>query len=325
VTSRDPGDVRRRGRRGYAWLQFHYEIRRGRLRRAARSLERALDRDSRLEFATYACSRLDIPVGISTPRGIWFVQVGDDISKQLLEGGVYEEGTSIAALHALERAGLLERKPWVVIAGANIGTTVVPFVAAGYQVLAIEPIALTRNLLLANLAVRRMLSSVRVAACAIDESEGEVSMSVSQGLGQSEVLPSDGASATYVARQLGTERHHEVVRASRLGAILEECGVSPASVSMVFSDVQGHEAAVVATGVDLWADGTLLVCEVWPTALERHGGLHPFLYLVGKNFSQFAIIDGARVGDFRPIDGFAAEILNRPKGDRWSRNVILVP
>jgi hypothetical protein len=95
----------------------------------------------------------------------------------------------------------------------------------------------------------------------------------------------------------------------RLDDLVDECGLTPGEIALVWADVQGSEPAVIRTGSRLWAHGVPLYLEVEPALLERHGGIQPFESCVRENFVSFVprdvLVGHAAVPQPAPIGEFS--------------------
>jgi FkbM family methyltransferase len=193
----------------------------------------------------------------------------------------------------------------VVDVGANIGTTAVPFALAGYDVLAIEPVPATFELLERNVADNGLGSRITCVRQAITSQPGPVEMVLAGSMGQSELAVDRPG---FLADGYDIVDRVEVM-GGPLGALLEEHGVAPADVALVWSDVQGAELEVITTAAALWDVGVPLFVEVWPDGLDAHGGVAEFLAEVARVFTSVEV-DGAPWSMGR----FADEVLSIEAG-----------
>lgn len=149
--------------------------------------------------------------------------------------GLYEVDDMAFVAHALRDEDLF------VDVGANIGSyTVLAAGVAGARTLACEPIPSTRTRLLRNVAVNHLEALVQVAAVAVSDREGIVTMT------------SDRDTTNLVAADGDL-----VVRATSLDTLL--AGDVPAVMKI---DVEGHEAAVLRGARQTLADERLLALVV---------------------------------------------------------------
>jgi FkbM family methyltransferase len=209
----------------------------------------------------------------------WTIDVGDTIGEELFGDGSFHREEVRAVLNWLgERSGI------VVDAGANIGPTSIEFARSGRDVVAIEPVPSTFELLEKNVIQNHLEGKIRCLQRAISTST-EVTMWLTSASGQNEVMVAGQQPGFH---QFGvTERLPIQVVGAGLAEILEMCDCQPEDVALVWSDTQGCETAVVLTGLPLWAAGVPLWTEVWPNGLELHGGAGAFVGAVEQHFSGF--------------------------------------
>lgn len=205
----------------------------------------------------------------------WRVDTGDEIGEQLYTTGSYEAAEIAAVLGWLPRA-----TGTVVDLGANVGTTTIPFALAGYEVVAIEPIVATYSMLVENVTRNAVADRVRCINAAVVDEPGPVRMYTGTGSGQAEVAVAGRDPAML---RWGGQGDEVVVDGIRL----EDVGLVPAGVALVWADVQGSEASVIQTGAFLWEAGVPLYLEVDPTSLDLHGGVRHFVELVERHFGSY--------------------------------------
>jgi FkbM family methyltransferase len=232
----------------------------------------------------------------------WTVDTGDEIGRELYVTGVYE-GVEIAAV--LEWLTENDAKKFLVDLGANVGTTSIPFALAGYDVLAVEPVPATFEMLTTNVRRNGLDGSVQCAQRAISAADGHVRMWTGFGSGQAELTLDGEQPEEDVA---GARGDLIEVSSSRLDSVLAAHGVHAQSVGLVWADVQGSETAVIQTGTALWAAGVPLYLEVDPSRLAAHGGLDTFERAVCDHFVSFIPRDELVLGRPapRPVNVFSA-------------------
>jgi FkbM family methyltransferase len=219
----------------------------------------------------------------------WITDIGDAIASDLYVFGSYEGPRVTAVLEWTRSQG---RRGTLVDVGANIGTTTVPFAQAGYEVIAIEPVPSTFDMLCRNVARNGIDGQVRCVQQAITDSPGWVDMWRGFGSGQSEVAVEGQAPGV---DRWGDRGELVTVPSGPLDAI-----VACTEVALVWADVQGSESSVIATGAPLWAAGVPLHLEVDPHSLGIHGGVARFLDLAIAHFAGFLHDDLTAAP--RPID-----------------------
>jgi hypothetical protein len=79
------------------------------------------------------------------------------------------------------------------------------------------------------------------------------------------------------------------VPALPLESVVAQAGARPEQVAFVWSDTQGFETQVLASGRALWAAGTPAYVELWPEALERHGGIAACAAVARASFRGFIL------------------------------------
>lgn len=193
---------------------------------------------------------------------------------------------------------LVPARPWCVDVGANVGAPTVFFARdMGRRVVAVEPVRENADLLRRNVDVNGFGDQVRIVEAAVASEEGTIEVMRAVHDGDSEIA------ATGVA---GVER--QSVRARRLDDIVAGEGVDPGAVAFVWSDTQGFETHVLRSGTSLWRAGVPLFVEVWPAALERHGGVDAFLAEVRTHFRHFIpsreLTAGHALAEPRPVAEF---------------------
>jgi FkbM family methyltransferase len=209
----------------------------------------------------------------------WRTDVGDEIGGQLYRTGSYERDEIAAVLRWLDgKAGV------VVDAGANVGTTSIPFAQAGYRVVAIEPVAETFEMLSVNVSRNGFSGHVTCVRQAVSEQAGTLEMWTGTGSGQAEVVV---AGAPPALLRWGATGQRVVVPAGPLNALLDELTIEPSEVALVWADVQGAETSVIRTGTELWAAGVPLYLEVFPAGLDLHAGINEFIAAVRGHFAGF--------------------------------------
>lgn len=219
----------------------------------------------------------------------WMVDTGDEIGRTLFTTGGYETD-AIAALLARFPTGT------VVDLGANVGTTTIPFAAAGHDVVAVEPVPHTFDMLRTNVERNGHAGRVQCVNAAIADEPGTVMMWTGFGSGQAEVAV-DGQEPGMT--RWGSKGNTVEVDAMTLAEI------APSDTALVWADVQGSETSVIRTGVDLWASGTPLYLEVDPPSLELHSGLDTFCDAASEHFASFLPRNAMLAGETpRPIGDF---------------------
>jgi FkbM family methyltransferase len=176
----------------------------------------------------------------------------------------------------------------IVDVGANIGTSTIPFAQArpGCRVVAIEPVpdvfaVLRRNV--ADNGLTGRVTCVEAAISADGRDRAEMILPAGNG-GGGEIRRPD--------RQPSFAGRHAVrgvvdVRAAGLADLLRAHGVAPERVAFVWSDSQGSETDVIASGSSLWAAGVPLFTELDPSTWGGRDGVEAFLAVAFRHFAAF--------------------------------------
>jgi len=283
--------------------------------------------DRRVAMALLAADDSNLKIEFERDGLRWCADVGSLVAIELYSSGTYE-GPAIEAILDWLRA----RKPsgTIVDAGANIGTTSIPFALAGYHVIAIEPIPATFAMLVTNVERNGLSDRVTCIQSAVSQHSGEIAMWTGAGSGQSEVAV-EGSDPSMT--RWAPARELLPVPAGALDELLDEHGVDPTDVALVWADVQGSETDVIRTGAGLWANRVPLYLEVDPTMIELHAGIDGFTAAVRTSFGAFLSRDdlvaarseqpierfGAWLASIRPNEYSDALLIPRDEGSRGIR------
>lgn len=214
----------------------------------------------------------------------------------------------------------------VVEIGANFGSHTVPFALAGLRVLAVEPVPLLFELLNENVRQNGLGDRVRCHRAAISQVPGSGRVLSPATNGGGSELAIDGRAPTFAPR-LPTASTAEVTL-EPLDRVLERHAVDPGDVAFAWSDAQGCEADVIASGRSLWAAGVPLYAELWPQGLEQQASVAEFLALAGRHFRSFIEAQALAAGrlERRPV-GELADLIEssgwRSDPD-WHTDVLLL-
>jgi FkbM family methyltransferase len=271
-----------------------------------------------------AMSRDDVElVGFRRQGREWLASIhGGPVSSMLFRCGHFQGDEIDALLAWLKATGRLEGRTHAIDVGANIGTTTVPLADAGLEVIAIEP--MTNNFDLLSWHVKRngLTDRVTLVFAAVAREPGELQMAFDAGnWGGSEVV--GGAEPPPFARPDTVVR----VPALPLSQILSQNHVDPAKVALVWSDTQGFETEVLASGRELWAAGVPIWVELWPRGLNRHSGVGPFVEAVKADFDGWLTCKDLKDmrRDARPIAELAAFVDSIGDGEAKSSDALLIP
>lgn len=256
---------------------------------------------------------------------LWTVFVWDTgVAKYLFSQGAYHGGEIAQLLAWLKIQGrTIGPEQWIIDCGANIGTTSLPMAReTGARVLAVEPIPDNARLLRVNAAQNDLGDRIVCIEAAVAAQAGEVEMVLS-------LSNSGGAEIKSASPQqaFGTvTADHRVVRVPTvsLNQITADRGVAPDRVALVWSDTQGAEAGVVASGGHLWSRGVPLFAELWPVGLRTQGGVDRFLAAVTQHFDRFLPCENVQPSDRpRPIRELAEFVAHM--SDESFTNALFLP
>jgi FkbM family methyltransferase len=219
----------------------------------------------------------------------WTVPVStDSVAKNLFVEGAHQGRETRAVLAWLkERGHLGAQRSTLVDVGANLGAPSIPIaLATGKQVLAIEPMPSNFELLRRNVESNGLGDRVICLQAAISVTPGEVEMVWHPRGGNCEVR-SEGSLQGFGT--LGSEHRTLRVPALPLDDALQAQGIAPEEVAAVWSDTQGYERQVMASGKPLWTAGAALFVELWPQGLRVHGGIEPFVETATQCFRHMIL------------------------------------
>jgi FkbM family methyltransferase len=280
--------------------------------RAGHRFGRDLSEDERRLFAAGVLAGTGVQLTFTTGDLTWTSdadEIGGICRELLLTGSYYrDEMDEVIAWVETHRAGCTN----IVDVGANIGTTAIPFARAGYDVLAIEAVPSTYEMLVANVRRNGVADKVRCVNAAVSEA-ATVTMNLTGSSAMNEVAGAGRPGfETHGLRTSGTV----TVDGARLDDLVTGW-CDPAAVALVWSDTQGSETDVISAGGELWATTPMWV-EFWPAGLEVHGGTARFLELVVDRFSHFAV--SGDLDAVSPVDALTAAM-----ADRRHVNLLLLP
>jgi FkbM family methyltransferase len=276
------------------------------LRRIART--RGEQRRAHLRELGFRMLRRVTPSVVVEDRGMRVhVQTADlEMSRLVYIFGLFDEDLLRHALDVLGQP--LDGRVFVDV-GANIGTTSLAAIRAGAsRVIAVEPAPANVSSLRLTIADNGLSERVELVEAAASDRDGTVRLDLS---------PANSGD-----HRVRVERAHEdatesvEVPARTLDSLVED----PDRVGLVWADVQGHEAHVLA-GAERLA-GVPWVVEYWPYGLERAGSLERLHELVGERFARF--VDLRVGGGERPAAQVAA-LAGRYGGVQGFTDLLLLP
>jgi FkbM family methyltransferase len=248
----------------------------------------------------------------------WTVPSWDEcVAWSVCADGDYDAERRDALLEAMRLWGrIAPDRDLVVEIGANFGSHTVPFALAGLRVLAIEPVPFLFELLNENVRQNGLADSVRCHRAAISRRPGTAQVLIPATNGGGGELAIEGRPPAFEPR-LPTLRA-AAAPLEPLDGVLRRLAVDPGAVAFVWSDAQGCEADVIASGRPLWAAGVPLYAELWPRGLEQQASVAEFLALTSRHFSSFIEADALADGrlERRPV----AELADLVESSGWRRD-----
>jgi FkbM family methyltransferase len=197
------------------------------------------------------------------------------VSRNRTEARVFE-----SALQTLDEAGVDLAFGTFIDCGANIGTTTLAALRAGFSfVLACEPAPTNARLLRANVALNDAFESVSIIEVALSNRSGMAWLDFSRGLSKSRLLsPLDDQ-----PRGAGAE-----VRLTRLDDLAAEGAFDPADVGFLWLDVEGHEAHVFEGAGLILERSPPVVMELYPKLLRLAGMMESLPDMLARHYSHVA-------------------------------------
>jgi FkbM family methyltransferase len=164
--------------------------------------------------------------------------------------------------------------------GANIGTSTVELVRryGAQRVIAFEPDPSNFKLLQHNIIENDLQDRVSAHRVALSDAPGTVEFARSDINSGDHRVVRDGD-----PRVPGRETIS--VTATTLDALIRNGTIDLEDVAMVWMDVQGHEARVLAGGSQLLRNGTPILTEYCPEALKASGDLELMEDLIAENYA----------------------------------------
>ena len=193
-----------------------------------------------------------------------------------------------AALAHLDAVGLDVRKTTFVDGGANIGTTTLAALNAGFShVLAFEPEPSNARLLRANVALNGVHTAVRVVEAGLSDRAGSATLQIGCGsLSKARLVgPAETASKRSLEIQL-----------VRLDDLAADGSLDPASVGLLWLDVEGHEYQALEGATAVLSHSPPLVMELSPQLLRHAGGIERLPGLLARHYTHVADLR-------RPVSG----------------------
>jgi FkbM family methyltransferase len=172
--------------------------------------------------------------------------------------------------------------------GANLGTaTCLALKHCGAsRAWSFEPEPRNLTLLSQNIIANGLEDRVSIHAYALSDQEDSLALELSEtNWGDHRVRVLQGSD---IRPLMGESRRGTVqVPARRLDTFIEGGALDLGSIGLAWIDVQGHEAHVLDGAGELLRSDVPIVCEYWPYALNRAGGVERFHELVATGRSAF--------------------------------------
>ena len=231
------------------------------------------------DYAPYVVGRSD---------GFLFViSTSDSHMNKVFWRGIKEQAVLNRAVAQLARVGVDVAGTLFVEVGANIGTTTLTALRAGFgSVVAFEPEPENFRLLRANLVLNEAEEQVHAVQVAVSDRAGPGRFAVVGGKsGAHHLLGADEQ----------TQWQAATVRVTCLDDLAAEGTLDPQKIGLLWIDVEGYEAHVLRGGAEALGHDFPVVLEVNPDALGRTGERDGLLALLRDRFTHFV--------DLRDDDG----------------------
>jgi FkbM family methyltransferase len=248
---------------------------------------------------------------------VMFVATHDETHESIFRDVPKEERFLRRALEGLDVAGIEVAGTTFLDVGANNGTTSLAALAAGFaRVVAFEPGAEPFRLLRANIILNDLEDSITAV---------NVGLSNRAGTGRIDLGRGSRKAHLYASRDGETHRRAEDVRLARLDDLVDEGLVDPATVGLLWMDVEGHEACVLeGAQAILTADPPApLVLEVHPKRLRQTQTTQVLKEILPRHYTH--LLDLRAKSDrplFAPI-GSLQEVIDSIE-ERWDATDLLV-
>ncbi|MGE0503144.1 MAG: FkbM family methyltransferase [Rhizobiaceae bacterium] len=221
------------------------------------------------------------------------------LSYSLMREGTWQRWELDRAVSFLAARGALPPGGLFVDVGANIGTQTVYAMLTGAfgGAVAIEPEPRCFDILQLNVAVNGFADRVRTVRSAVGATSGELPFMVEAG---------NRAAHSLVRALTATSGVSINVPVRPLPDLLAGCGADPASVGMVWIDVEGYEPDVLAGMPGLLARSVPLVIETNPHLYA--GGIDALASILIPHYDMFvdlaeALLVPRPIGDLTQITG----------------------
>jgi FkbM family methyltransferase len=192
--------------------------------------------------------------------------------------GIKEQKVLRRALGELERLGIRTAGTTFVDVGANIGTSTLTALRAGFaNAVAFEPEDENFRLLRANLVLNDADRAVRAFRLALSDTAGAATI---------DPLPGKSGAARLLAADEQPRGETQPVEVRRLDDLVADGTLAPAEIGLLWLDVEGHEVHVLRGAEQALAHRFPAVLELNPNALRRTGGRADLAAVVGRHYTH---------------------------------------
>lgn len=244
-------------------------------------------REARRECFFRIARRFTPSVAATTADGIVYVDTRDRaVGLDLFARGGMDDEVLTSVVGFLGELGVPVHGRTLLEIGANIGSTTIPALRRhGFgRVVAVEPSPENILRLRTNLAANGLEARVDVLESALSDVEGTMALALAPGNSGDNRLVNRVAVAD--AGAFGEEaRRTTDVRVHRLDALVDDGRILLDNVALVWMDVQGHEAHVLAGASVLASREIPVLLEYWPYGLARSGGLERLHELIAERYA----------------------------------------
>jgi FkbM family methyltransferase len=254
----------------------------------------------------------------------WCGPITSSITASLFINGQYQHESLPALLRWLAENTDWHARRTIVNVGANIGDSAIALAKqTDKRILACEPVPDVFQLLRENVRANHLEQRIDACQLAIATEDGWAEMLVPHDPGYSEVRNTGGGQGfPHPLAECGRFR----VWTQPLANLLRDQTIPCGDVGLVWSDTQGCESEVIASGAGLWRAGVPLWVEVWPRGLQAHGGVERFLSLARTHFRRFIPQRCfAKPGRIQPREIADLEALVRTLAGPDFTDVLLIP
>jgi len=229
---------------------------------------------------------------------------GGHITTELLAKGHFQRDDLLLAVKIAQSEGFSTHGTFIDV-GANIGTQTVYALQAGFtRAICFEPEPRNYRLLRANIILNGLENATSTFQMAVSDIAGNVEFEISiENIGDHRVsLTNDDGEFNEKGRA-----RISVARAP-LDELLATAGISTAEISMLWTDTQGHEDAVLAGASSIRRANVPVLLELWPYALERSGGTRRLLDILREAYTHFYDLNERPQPRRRPISDLNAVV-----------------